>query len=111
MILALHAVEIALLVYVLVLLHRPTVASTVTRLATTALPTVAPPATTARVLLLCGPEGDVQHEVSTSALEGAFPRDYEYGGTIYRLVVADETTATYRAFTGPQARRAVTRGR
>lgn len=111
--LALQLVEIALLVWIVVLLHRPAVAAVSAKLALTSLPIAMPSTSQARVLMLCGPDGAVQHEVSTSAaqLGETFPRDYEYGGTIYRLVVADETAAQYRAVAGPDARRAVTRGR
>jgi hypothetical protein len=104
----LQLVCVALLVWTVTILHRSPTALPQAKLALTAMANV--PQSAQRVLMLCGPDGMVQHEVSTSAREiPVFPRDYAYGGTIYRLVVADETVAQYRAVVGTQAKRAVTR--
>ncbi len=93
MILTLHLLELAVLVWIVVLLQRQQKQSAAVIVKNTS-PSTAP----MRVLLLCSPTGDVQHEVHSNAREfPKFTNDYEYGGTVYRLAVFSDTTARYTA--------------
>lgn len=105
----LHVSECALLAWLLLRVAREPqstrIGISVPTVASATAETTAP-----KTLILLNADGTVQAEVSSSATQfPTFPRDYEYGGTVYRLVVCNDRDAQYRAVVGPQSRRTVMR--